>query len=123
MEFPDDVLELIRAFSRPCFRHFQLFNKAKRILGKQWPDLSWSKLKELLHTDIEVIPVLNYYLDAVVDRQEVRRQLHAHVSKLVFHPTDYDDRTRLADLLWDCRHREHQLYRILITKIYEVSLP
>jgi len=121
MEFSDDVLGLIWAFSKPCFREFRLFNRAKMVLGNQWPDLAWPKLKEVLQTDASVIPLLNSYLHAVVYRQEVRHTLHDHVTKLVFKKSDYDDRIRLSDLLWDSRHREHQLYRVLIKKIYGVS--
>ena len=47
MEFPDDVLEMIRAFSRPCFRHYKEYNRTLHIMGiKTFP-----KLKECLLAD------------------------------------------------------------------------
>ena len=121
MEFPKDVLGVIRAFYQPCFREFRLFNRAKKVLNKQWHDVDWPKLKEALQTDASAIPILTSYLDAIVYRQEVRHKLHDHVTNLVFQKIDYDERTRLSDLLWDSRQREHHLYRMLMKKIYGVT--
>ena len=119
MEFPKDVLDVIRAFYQPCFREFLLFNRAKKVLDKQWED--WPKLKEVLQIDASVIPILTSYLDAVAYRQDVRHKLLVHVTKLLFQKIDYDERIRLSDLLWDSRQREHHLYRRLIKKIYGVT--
>ncbi len=52
MEFPKDVLDVIRAFYQPFFREFRLFNRAKKVLDKQWVD--WPKLKEVLQTDLHI---------------------------------------------------------------------
>ena len=120
MEFPEDVLRLIRAFYQPCFREFQLFNRARKVLDEQCLDLDWSHLKKILQEDAEVVPILKTYVDAVLYRQEVRHKLHVHVTS-VFRQTDYHERTRLVDLLWDSRHREHHLYRFLLKKIYGVT--
>ena len=33
MELPDDVLRLVREYSRPCFQHFREYNRLAAICG------------------------------------------------------------------------------------------
>jgi len=68
MELPDDVLSIVREYSRPVFKHYAEYNHALKVLGKK----KWSKLKEKLHTESEVIlPALHIYLEAFLKKQEV----------------------------------------------------
>lgn len=70
MELPDDVLMIVRAYARPVFKHYKEYNHALKVLGKK----QWSKLKEKLQTESEVIlPALYIYLDAFLKKQEVYR--------------------------------------------------
>ena len=118
MELPDDVLALIREFSKPCFRDFREYNCAKMVLGDQWS--LWTELKVRLQTDERVLSKLVMYVNAVIHRKKVRQTLHDHVRKHVFEEADYAERARLHDLLYDCRHREHHLHRFLM---YEFPTP
>jgi len=71
MELPDDVLAIVRAYSKPIFEHYHAYNYALKVLGKK----QWPKLKEKLQEEPEVvIPALNYYLDAFIRKQDVYRR-------------------------------------------------
>lgn len=40
MEFPAEILAIIRDFARPCFKYFKLYNMALRVHHKKhWPEL------------------------------------------------------------------------------------
>jgi hypothetical protein len=55
MEFPDDVLLLIREFSRPCFKYFREYNRELACNCRR----SWVELKECLqHRPEWVIPAM-----------------------------------------------------------------
>lgn len=43
MELPDDVLGIVRAYSRPAFKQYQVYNKALKVLGVYG---GWDTLKE-----------------------------------------------------------------------------
>jgi hypothetical protein len=47
MEFPPEILDLIRQFSRPYFVHFREYNRALRVHRK----LHWPELKHALLTN------------------------------------------------------------------------
>ena len=51
MEFPEDVLRIIRDFSRPCFKYFKEYNRALRLYSYQ----DWPKLKRGLYINPVVI--------------------------------------------------------------------
>ena len=73
MELPDDVLALIREYSRPVFKQYQVYNTAMKILGVYE---GWDVLKEKLETDAEiVIPTLLAYQNAFQDRKELDNAL------------------------------------------------
>ncbi len=33
MELPDDVLQIVREYSKPVFKHYQVYNHAMEVLG------------------------------------------------------------------------------------------
>jgi hypothetical protein len=55
MELPDDVLQLIREFSRPRFKYFREYNRArKRFQHVYFPDIKPCLLKNPLR----ILPIL-----------------------------------------------------------------
>lgn len=72
MELPDDVLAIVRDYSRPVFKHYQLYNAATKVLGVY----DRSALKEKLEAETEgLIPTLLTYQNAVFERKEAQREL------------------------------------------------
>ena len=59
MEFPDDILGLIRAFSRPVFTYFREYKKAMDAFGIK----DWLVLKQ--NFTAEVCEALMAYLNAI----------------------------------------------------------
>jgi len=51
MEFPEDVLAIIRSYAKPRFKYFREYNKTLRILGKA----VWPRLKEKLESDPAIV--------------------------------------------------------------------
>ena len=67
MELPDDVLAIIRQYSRPLFTHVKEYKQALRVLNmSEWPLLK----QHLSRPNAEkVVSVLKTYLAAFVARQ------------------------------------------------------
>ena len=63
MEFPDDVLGLIRAYARPRMQFIHEYNEIVRILG-----IEWYPVKKKLETPdaASVLDQFAYYADGVV---------------------------------------------------------
>jgi hypothetical protein len=71
MEFPDDVLRLIREFSNPCFKYFREYNRTMQIMGVK----TLPKLKACLETEPErILPALHVYDVANLVFEETRQQ-------------------------------------------------
>jgi len=51
MEFPPEILDIIRQFYRPYFIHFREYNRALRVHGKK----HWPELKEGLITNTDFV--------------------------------------------------------------------
>lgn len=72
MELPDDVLGIVRAYSRPAFKHYQVYNKAVKVLGIYG---GWSTLKEKLEAETEgLIPALLVYQNALLVRSALDKE-------------------------------------------------
>ena len=71
MELPDDVLLLIREYTKPLFPHYKEYYLALRLLGIE----SCPRLKQMLtfHTDI-IIPFILVYEKARLDYEIARDQ-------------------------------------------------
>jgi len=81
MEFPDDVLRLIREYSRPCFKYFREYKSMLRLCAFQ----EWTALRQALQVNPErVLPSLRAHEKAqtvwlhayheVLDREEKIRR-------------------------------------------------
>ena len=72
MEFPDDVLTIIREYAKPAFQHFREYNHALKVLGKK----KWPMLKFKLEVEPSaVLCLLHGYLESFLKKQEVYRDL------------------------------------------------
>jgi hypothetical protein len=70
MEFPEDILEIIRAFSKPVFRHAKEFREILKVLRLS----SWLSIQAKLcspNAD-QVIRVFRLYREAFVAKEEIR---------------------------------------------------
>jgi hypothetical protein len=68
MELPEDVLAIVREYSKPVFKHYKEYNHAIRLFGMK----EWKVLKEKLHTEPEnVLPSLLIYQDVFTRKKRV----------------------------------------------------
>jgi hypothetical protein len=58
--FPDDVLDVIRALSKPVFQHYEDYNAYVRIFQKDYPELK----AKLSVNDEDTVAALRVYLDS-----------------------------------------------------------
>lgn len=58
MEFPPEILRIIRAFSRPYFIHFREYNWALRVHGKK----EWPELKRAMNKSVVIDCLFQYQL-------------------------------------------------------------
>ena len=82
MELPDDVLRLIREYSRPCFKYFQEYNRMLDMCGFH----EWTALREALQLyPYKVLPYirdhhkaftpwLHAYLQILECKEKIRRR-------------------------------------------------
>jgi hypothetical protein len=125
MELPDDVLGLIRAYSKPAFKHFREYNHALKVLEKE----EWKGLKAKLRTDGDaVVPTLFLYLDAWTQLQKAQI---IHWDYYRFHLMGHrlQDTNILDELANKCDEVQEKttlvksIYRKLVVQIYGQSLP
>jgi len=84
MEFPPEILQIIRDFSRPVFQHYVIYWKILRVFKfNQWP-----QLKEAL-SDKKTQSLVNDYLTAYRDWTE-----HKHVMEQYYRPIEISLFTR-----------------------------
>lgn len=63
MEFPEDVLQIIRSYARPRMRYIHEYNQIVRLMGVEWTCVK----KKLATKDAEhVLDQFSYYADAVI---------------------------------------------------------
>ncbi len=63
MEFPPEIVDLIRRYSEPCFKYFREYKRILRLSGR----VSWPLLKEGLSKDGKVLPRLLAYEKALIE--------------------------------------------------------
>ena len=72
MELPEDVLAIIRAYAKPCFKYFREYNNLLKILGKS----DWPRLKDKLESHPEhVLPALLAYQMAVLINKNLFKEM------------------------------------------------
>jgi len=69
MEFPDDVLQLIREYARPRMKYIPEYTHIVRLLGVEWPAVK----RKLATPDAEcVLDQFAYYAEAVVFERDAK---------------------------------------------------
>ena len=115
MELPEDVLAIVREYSRPRFKYFREYKRAVQVLGKD----KWHPLKDKLQSHGEkIIPILLPYLEAYIETKMRRQAVLDLVNSLPFM-----ERERHIELVWVSRKIEDDLYRTLVKEVYGVRLP
>ena len=72
MELPDDVLGIVRDYSRPVFKQYHVYNRAVKVLEAY----HWTMLKEKLEAETEgLIPTLVAYQNSVLERKDAQKEL------------------------------------------------
>jgi len=124
MEFPDDVLAIIRAFAKPYFKYFREYKKAVQVLGSN----KWHPLKEKLLTNGDkIVPILLAYMEAYLETKMKRQNLLNFVNPLKKVPfmnnyVYFMERERQVELFWASRKIEDDLYRALVKEVYGIRL-
>jgi len=68
MELPEDVLTIVRAYSKPLFPYFKEYNHAMRVLGMK----NWKALKVKLYSEPEhILPALFVYQETFIHKRKV----------------------------------------------------
>jgi hypothetical protein len=70
MEFPPEIIRLIREYSQPCFKHFREYNRILWLRAmSDWPDLK----NALQERPDEILPYLLSYETAQLEWLQVVR--------------------------------------------------
>jgi hypothetical protein len=125
MELPDDVLGLIRAYSKPAFKHFREYNRALKVLEKE----EWQGLKDKLRRDGDaVVPTLLLYLDAWTQLQKAQI-IHWDYYRFHLMGRRLQETNILDELANKCDEVQLKttlvktIYRKLVVLIYGQALP
>lgn len=124
MELPEDVLEIVRDYSKPLFKNFRVYNQAMKVLGRT----HWIELKQILQQD-EAVPETLAYLDAFLSKQEAQQQLDEYckennIDLFVEGPMHQDTRdvyTKLYYAYWEKRAVKRQCTNVLFKRFYEID--
>ena len=82
MEFPEEILEIIRAYSRPLFPHYKEYRRMLKALGlNMWPTLK----KALEEYPAKIIPFIHSFGTAFQDRVD-----HMNLMKEYYVPKTVD---------------------------------
>lgn len=119
MELPEDVLTIVRAFSRPIFKHFKEYNHAMRVMGMK----NWKKLKEKLHEEPEhVLPALFIYQDAFVKKKEVYALRDAMTIRYKENQVSDNERwiaeNQYYNWVYMAKRTEEELFWLLVRLLY-----
>jgi hypothetical protein len=121
MELPDDVLAIVRAYSRPVFKHYQVYNKALKVLGVYG---GWLTLKEKLEAETEgVIPALLAYQNALLARTALDKDLTYFMVAIYLEPDidvvfRMDEQERLTKEIRIARKVEKAAFLVLSAILY-----
>jgi hypothetical protein len=122
MELPDDVLQLIREFSKPWFKHYEVYKTALALMGRNsFPEIRTC----LVYHPERILPILNEFIQAhmesmaakdaylpdskiVVYRNQMeyyrsRRNFHACHDKVVRESKQWANLKQLECTLMECK--------------------
>ena len=114
MELPDDVLVLIREYSKPVFTYFREYKSLLKLLGKQ----EWYALKyKLQHYPAEVLPALLSYHSALVRKKELQQEMEV-LSKTLAFQASWIEQTRYYNLGFYRRRDAEDTFWVLQRLLY-----
>ena len=125
MEFPSDVLGIIREYSKPAFKYFREYNRALKVLEKD----EWKSLRDKLMTDGELlVQTLSVYLDTYIELQKAQiihwNYYRFQVMGQCLHQTNVlNELNRMCDDVQSKKDLAKSIYRKLVVQIYGKSLP
>jgi hypothetical protein len=121
MELPDDVLAIIRNYSKPAFRYWKEYNHVLKTFGiKEHP-----QLKEKLRTNPqEVLPALLEYEDSFIQRtcMEKLKQEHYDLYKPFSNKDEFYEQNRLHNAVFYARRKEDETKQVLKDLLNKRSL-
>ena len=86
MEFPPEIVDIIRQYSRPCFTYFAEYERVMQLSGI----VSWPLLKKVLAKDHSILPYLLAYENALIE---------CSVCEIADHPAKRKARTKALNEL------------------------
>jgi hypothetical protein len=87
MEFPPEIVSIIREYSKPYFKHFRIY---KRVLAKKHLD-EWPALKEsLLRQPDKILPLVESYERAVLAFEAVSQAFQEPQDPDIWYEIDLD---------------------------------
>lgn len=122
MELPEDVLQIVRDYSRPVFKHYRVYNTALKVLETD----SWDTLKEKLQADTEgLIPALLHYQNAFLLRKDAEKEysdfmIDIYINHGIPIPLEFkmDEQERLSKRVRVAIKVEGYLFRELYSMVY-----
>jgi hypothetical protein len=115
MELPEDVLSIVRAYSKPVFEHYRTYNHALNVLGKK----QWTKLKEKLQKEPDVVlPALHYYLDAFIRKQDVYRRRDQMKAQLETVEDKWVQENQIHNMVFYAKRTEEDTFWLLVRILY-----
>ena len=117
MELPEDVLAIVRAYSKPLFPYFKEYNRAMRVLGMK----NWKALKEKLHSEPEhILPALLVYQETFIRKREVYREGET-LLELVKHLSDEERwpiKNQIDNRKFYAKRTEDDTFWLLVRLLY-----
>ncbi len=114
MELPEDVLAIVRAYSKPVFPYFKEYRLAMRVLGMK----NWKALKEKIHTNpVSILPVLGVYLDAFVHKKKVYEERETILQNCLPEERDYAV-SEIHNRAFYAKREEEDLFWALVRLLY-----
>jgi len=119
MEFPPEIVCLIRDFSRPVFQHYVIHWEILRVFKfNQWP-----QLKEAL-SDEKTQSLVNNYLTSYrdwIEHKHVMEQYYRPIEDLIVHEDFVIQSKKLKQQLTRKQYREQQMFREISLHLYGES--
>ena len=113
MEFPEDVLSIIRSYAKPRFKYFREYNKTLEILGKA----DWPRLKSKLETDsASVLQALLVHQAAVFRNRNLYQEMRT--LGMAHDEFSWQEQNRFYNMNFYAKRDVEYSYGILIRLLY-----
>ena len=114
MELPDDVLSIIRQYSKPRFTYFREYNALLKVLGKK----EWPALKNKLQSDPEhILPALLSYQYAIIRKRDLYQEMEVLSTTLAW-KENWHEQNRYYNMGFYRRREAEDNYWVLQRLLY-----